>query len=191
VIITYYGGTCFRLQSGSQSILIDPETKRLKADVTLRTAMSTSTFASEEGADEEFIFPGEYELKGIEIQGIAVDEESDEKRLKTIYVVHWEEVTFAFLGAIAKLPSAVLLEVLSQVEVLFLPAAHGARGLSAEEAVKMVRQIEPALVVPSYEKTPADFLKAMGQKGEPEEKFVFKKKDLVSEKMKVLYLTIN
>lgn len=192
MVINYFGGGSFKLQSGETSLLLDPTSNRFKADAVLKT-LSPASF-SLQGADApaqtEIFFPGEYEIKRIEIVGIGVPEESGEKFLKTIYLVTWEEIKFAFLGHISKPPSAAIMEKLDEPDVLFLPVG-GDHFLTPDAAAKLARQLEPAFIVPMFYKNPNEFLRACGQKAETQEKLVFKKKDLANEKMKVVILKQN
>jgi L-ascorbate metabolism protein UlaG (beta-lactamase superfamily) len=198
MVITRLGDGCFRLQSGETSILVDPENNRLKGDIVLRTiaaAGEPSTFAgadsSLEGADAATIaFPGEYEIKGIEIVGFQIPGESTEKFVKTAYVVTWEEMKFALLGHLSKPVDASLMEEFAEPDVLILPVGGG-HFLEPDVAAKMAKQLEAAAVIPSFAKDPGDFLKAFGKKAEPMEKFVFKKKDLVGGKGRAIILSIN
>ena len=188
VIINYFGGGCFRLQSGETSLLLDPENNRLKADLTLRTLTATDNVPNKSASGgEEFSFPGEYEVKGIEILGFSIQKESTEKFLKTAYVVIWEEIVFAFLGHISKLPDPELLDKLGEPDVLILPVGGG-HFLADDAAAKLARQLEPSFVIPSFSKNPSSFLKAIGSKAERQEKLVFKKKDLGVGKMQVIAL---
>lgn len=189
MVINYLGGGSFKLQSGEISLLIDPESSRFKADVVLRTLApaDVKTYGDAAAPPNEVFFPGEYEIKGIEILGIPVLAESGEKFLKTVYSVDWEEMKFGFLGHISKLPSDDIIDKLGEPDVLFLPVGGG-HFLQAEAAAKLVKQLEPSFVIPTFYKSPDDFLKAMNQKVKPEEKFVFKKKDLADEKGRVIVL---
>lgn len=187
MVITYFGGGSYRLQSGETSLLVDPDNNRLKADVVLKTLSSTEFDTSHDLIQTEISFPGEYEVKGIEILGIGLTEESGEKFLKTAYVAQWEEMKFVFLGHISKMPSADIIEEMEEPDVLFVPVGGG-HFLSPEMAAKLAKQLEPAIILPTFYKNPGDFLKVMGQKAEAEEKFVFKKKDLANEKNKVVVL---
>jgi L-ascorbate metabolism protein UlaG (beta-lactamase superfamily) len=182
MIVTYFGNGCFRLQSGDTAVLVDPENNRLKADVTLKTLTSTAGDAlSEELSAGTIAFPGEYEIKGISIVGFPVTEESTEKFLKTAYSVEWEEMKFVFLGHCSRPLSASLMEEFFEADVLFLPAGGG-HFLEPEVAAKMVKQLEAKIVIPSFTKDPSEFLKALGKKTDPVEKFVFKKKDILADK---------
>lgn len=189
MILTYYGEGCVRLQSGTLSLLVDPLSNRLKADATLRTLTPTNFMdvRGEVAAPNEISFPGEYEIQGIEISGFPITKESNEKFLKTAYRVRWEEMTFVFLGCISGMPELTMLEWLDKPDVLILPTTGG-HYLSPEAAAKLVKQLEPSIVVPIFHKPPYAFLKAFGQKAESQEKFVFRKKDIEKEKGKIILL---
>jgi L-ascorbate metabolism protein UlaG (beta-lactamase superfamily) len=187
MVITNFGNGCFRLQSGETSILLNPDNNRLKGDVVLRTLVSTAEPLGD-GSDPTVIsFPGEYEIKGIEIVGYQIPTESTEKFVKTAYVVTWEDMKFVFLGHLSKPVDASLMEEFSEPDVLIAPAGGG-HFLEPEVAAKIAKQLETAVVIPSFIKSPADFLKALGKKAEPMDKFVFKKKELVGEKERPVIL---
>ncbi len=191
MVINYFGNGCFRLQSGDTSVLVNPENNRLKADVTLKTLTATEVDVSadrDERADEIVIsFPGEYEEKEIEIIGFPVAEESTEKFLKTTYVVLWEGMKFVFLGHLSKPVDATLMEEFADPDVLFLPVG-GEHFLEPEVAAKIAKQLEARIVIPSFYKDPGEFLKAAGKKGEEMDKFVFKQKDIATDKGRVVIL---
>lgn len=191
MVINYFGNGCFRLQSGDTSVLVNPENNRLKADVTLKTLTATEVDATvdrDERGDEIVIsFPGEYEEKEIEILGFPVVEESTEKFLKTTYAVSWEGMKFVFLGHLSKPMDATLMEEFADPDVLFLPVGGG-HFLEPEVAAKIAKQLEARIVIPSFYKEPGEFLKAAGKKGEEMEKFVFKQKDIATDKGRVVIL---
>lgn len=187
MVLNYFGNGCFRLQSGDTSILLDPENNRLKADVTLRTltpaadplGADAASAASENVAT--ISFPGEYEIKGIEILGLPIPSESTEKFVKTAYAVQWEDMKFVFLGYLSRPMDAALMEELSEPDVLVLPAGGG-HFLEPDVAAKIAKQLEARVVVPSFCKAPDAFLKALGKKAEKSEKFVFRQKDIAGDK---------
>lgn len=188
MVINYFGGGSFKLQSGETSLLVDPDSNRFKADVTLRTLAPVEfKVQGEDTPQSEITFPGEYEIKGVEILGTMVPEESGAKFLKTVYFVKWEGIKLVFLGHLSNPPSAAIVEKLDEPDVLFLPVGGG-HFLAPEAAAKLVRQLEPSFVIPTLFKKLTDFLKAMGQKASPQEKLVFKKKDLDANKTKVVVL---
>lgn len=184
MIVNYFGEGCFRLQSGNLSVLVNSNNNRLKADVNLRTL--TSAVFTTPSADE-ITLPGEYEVKEIEIRGWELTGESTDKFVKTVFVVNWEDMRFAFLGHLSgPLPGEVI-EAMDGVDVLFIPTGDP-HFVQPEEAARLVKQLGPAIVIPGYLKSPADLLKAIGQKGETMEKFVFKKKEIADKKSQVVVL---
>jgi L-ascorbate metabolism protein UlaG (beta-lactamase superfamily) len=186
MVITNLGEGCFRLQSGETSLLLDPTGNRLKADLVLRTAASAEAM---DQSPETISFPGEYEVKGIEVEGYASAEESTAKMIKTIYAVNWEDMRFVFLGQLANPPEADVLERIGDPDVLIIPV-EADHFFTAEDAAKLIKQIEPKVAIPSFasEKDMKLIRKAMSQDAPKEEKFVFKKKDLPLEQVKLVIL---
>jgi L-ascorbate metabolism protein UlaG (beta-lactamase superfamily) len=188
MVVNYFGNGCFRLQSGDTSILVNPENNRLKADVILKTIISTETDAAVgEGESTTISFPGEYEAKGIEILGFSIAGESTEKFLKTAYTVLWDGMKFVFLGHLSQPIDATLMEEFAEPDVLFLPVGGG-HFLEPEVAAKVAKQLEAKIVIPSFYKNPEDFLKALGKKSEVVDKFVFKEKDITEDKARPIVL---
>ncbi len=183
MVINYFGDGCFRVQSGEISILVDPNSNRLKADAVIKTLTSADADMSQ---TNEISFPGEYEFKGIQIQGWPVIGESTEKFLKTVYLVKWEGMGFVFLGHLSNGLEPEVVEELSEQDVLFVPI--GDHFLSEDAAAKLAKKLEPSVVIPSFSKKPDSLAKALGQKTETQEKFVFKKKDLENLKNKAVIL---
>ena len=173
MIINYFGEGGFRLQSGDLSLLVDPPNNRLKADVLLKTESDPTVFSNQPG---EIGFPGEYEVREIEITGKLVAKESSEKLVRTVYLVRFEDIKFGFLGRVSEVPPTEVLELIDDVDILFLNV-DGKGALDPKDAAGLVKQIEPRVVIPSYEKDVKNFLKALGLEASNQEKFVFKKKD--------------
>ena len=187
MILNYFGDHCFRVQSGELSLLVNPSNNRFKGDVVLRTLTSTAAMGQ---PANEIVFPGEYEMHGIVIKGIPVSAESTEKFLKTIYTVLWEEMRLVFFGHLSKPVDATIIEELGEADIVFIPTGDS-HFIFPEAALKLVKQLEPKLVVPSYTKNAHEFVKVFGQKAEPQEKYVFKKKDLIGKKSEIILLQVS
>lgn len=183
MVIQYFGEECFRLQSGELGLLVNPSNGRLKSDVVLKTIAATDA----EPEEHEIIFPGEYEMKGITVQGFQVERESTATFVKTVYAVRWEDMKFVFLGHISGGIEGEWIENLAEPDILFVPTGDS-HFIAPAEAAKLAKQLEPGIVIPSYRKSPAEFLKAMGEKGETMEKLVLKKKDIGEKKDQVIVL---
>lgn len=209
MIINFYGEGCFKLQEGDTSILIDPidsssglsAPKSAFATIVLKTLLEPPKPGEElpEGEKDKKIISGagEYEIKGITINGWPLLKDSSDKYIKNVFQIKWGDLTFGVLGHISEFNEPEILEELGEVDVLFIPGG-GKPFLAQASAAKLVRQINPKVVVPSFFKLPglkrkADpvdaFLKELGMKNkEPQEKLSIKKKDL-SEKTEVVVLS--
>ena len=200
MIITYYGVTCFKIQSGDVVLAIDPYSKeagltppRFETDIVLSTRnnpMSNNTSALA-GNPFTVTSPGEYETKAIGVEGVAAGDH-------TIYIIEWEGMRLCHVGALneKELPDETR-ERIGTPDILFVPVGGGS-AIDAEEAVHLINAIEPRIVVPMHYAFPGfsalplgavdAFLKEIGSSPAPEERLTLKKKDVPQEEMKVVVL---
>lgn len=147
--------------------------------------------------------PGEYEIKGVFVQGIAAYHDKTQGKERggvTIYTIDIEGIRLCHLGDFGQkelTPDQV--EKIGDCDILVIPAG-GVYTISGQEASRVVSQIEPRIVIPMHYQLPKlklksklenldKFLKAMGQKGIiPQPKLSIKKKDLTEEGTKVIVL---
>jgi L-ascorbate metabolism protein UlaG (beta-lactamase superfamily) len=128
-----------------------------------------------DGEPKEVAGPGEYEISGVLIIGMATfhDDEGGVKRGKnTAYLMEIDDISVCHLGDLGHVPAAELVEEIENVDVLLIPVG-GVSTINASVAAEVVRQFEPKVVVPMHYKTealnwelePVDrFLKEMGVK---------------------------
>jgi len=183
MIITSIGDGAFRLQSGERSVVIDPATSRQRGDITLYTASSLSEIGEEA---QSIALPGEYEFGGIEVRGWQRGAKNG--TVLTYYLVSWDGIHIAFISKEGPLPEMSALEELEryQPEVVLLPMANKEQ---AEWSVKLVKQLEPAVCIPSAYDSAKTVSAAFGKSVQgPEEKFTFKKKDLENHEQTVIIL---
>jgi L-ascorbate metabolism protein UlaG (beta-lactamase superfamily) len=145
--------------------------------------------------------PGEYEIKEVRI--IGCDSFHDQKQGRergsnTIYLIEVDKIRVCHLGDFGQERlSDKQLEIIGQVDILMIPIG-GTYTINAREAVKIVEQIEPHLVIPMHYKLPGlkidlagseEFLKEMGLNKKPAiDKLTIKKKDLVGKEMEVVVM---
>jgi len=190
MVINWYGEGCFKIQTGGQTLLVDPfnastglTPPRFKSDITLytTTALPRDISLNDEGAING---PGEYEIKEVGVHGWIA--ESSEQEIRSVYLVKTEELSLVFLGHISRELKPELLEYFGDADMLFIPIG-GSPYLSGETAAKLVKQLSPKIVIPSFFKIShldrkaegvSSFLKELGQEAEPQEKIVLKKKEL-------------
>lgn len=213
--INWYGEGCFKIVENGVTITTDPvesftglSAPRFKTDVIIRTIMNPLSHedakpisSQDPAADGEGVVviagPGEYEVKGIQITGWPLMKSSGKDTLRSIFRIKTDDMTVGLLGHLAEFNEPEILEELGDVDILIIPAG-GEPFIKQDPAAKLVRQIEPRVVIPSFFKVPglkrksddaSDFLKEVGLKAEPVEKFSAKHKEL-GEKMQAVVLTI-
>ncbi|MDD5032789.1 MAG: MBL fold metallo-hydrolase [Candidatus Pacebacteria bacterium] len=216
MVITYYGASCFKVQSGDTILVFDPPSKksgfkspRFQADVVFASHghdnhNGAENISAKEGKEKPFVAagPGEYEIAGIYARGIKSfhDKENGQKDgLNTIFSVLFENLNICHLGDFnEKELRPEVAEILGDVDILFIPVG-GDEVLDAENASKIINQIEPKIIIPMHyitkdfkpdEKKLKEFLKEIGQDDtKPVEKFSFKKKDIEANKSDVVVLS--
>jgi len=190
--ITWHGDSCFEIASISKDkdnvlTIVDPKEgkKSAKADIILETHSKENGFET----DEQFVISscGEYERKGVFIQGIE-SFQIDKKQKNIIYMIEAEDVRIAHLGYFGEGElTEEQVEEMGTVDILIIPV-DGDKTINYAEAVKIVARVEPAIVIPmcydgkKSEKGLAPFLKAMGQKEVvPQDKLSIQKKNISTE----------
>lgn len=188
MVITFQGDNYFKIQSGEFVVLIDPTNARsLKGANIILNTLKPPPVQAEPSTDGIWIVnQGEYEIQGVRVDGWAT--EYEDKIEKTAYVFELEDIKVGILGYIKKEPSPELLEHFEEIDIMVIPA--GKPYLSEDHAAKIIRQIEPAIVIPAFTKeTPKKLFAELGQSPNSEEKLVLKKKDISPAAMKVIHLT--
>jgi len=207
MVISYYGLSCFKIQSGDTSLVFDIPSKksdvkppRFQADIFIQSHDHDGHNGAENiEREKEFCLidgPGEYEIKGIYIRGMKSfhDSVSGKKHgVNTVYMVRCEDVRLCFMGDFGEKEIGLeLKEELGKIDILFIPIG-GETVLDAEEARNAINQIEPAFAIPMHYfdsgKALKSFLAEMGQKDvKPIEKFSIKKKNIAENGTEVVVL---
>lgn len=213
--IQWAGQSCFQIsvsnsKDHSADIVIDPfdESLGLKvpnfsADIVLVTHDHYDHNNVKALKGDPFVInsPGEYEVKGVFIQGIDSfhDEEEGKKRGKnTIYVFEAEGMRFCHLGDLGqKQLTDEQLEKIDSVDVLMIPVG-GTYTVDSVGAQKIISQIEPLIAIPMHYAIPKlkikidgvdKFLKTMGKnKIEPIDKLTVKASSLPKDTMEIVVL---
>ncbi len=162
--LRFLGHACFRIADRGVKLLIDPcppETGyrigRQKVDLLLITHPHPN-HAYERAARGAFRIdgPGEYEVKGVFIQGFGTyhDRKKGKERGKnTVFLIEIGGVRIAHLGDLGHPLGDETLDALNGVDVLLVPVG-GRETLDAEGAVEVISQIEPRLVIPMHYRGP-------------------------------------
>ena len=199
--ISFLGLSCFLIKTLGEKgkeveLLIDPffedfkkQPSSLEANILLLSQEKTASGVK--GSPFLIQRPGEYEIKGVFIQGIEAGE-------NTLYLIESEGITLCHLNSFAKRElDSELLEKMGNIDILMVPVGGA---LGPEGAADIVSQIEPKIVIPMEYQIPnlktkrgklKDFLKVLGiEKAEALKKLKIKRKKL-PEETKVLILEEN
>ena len=149
--------------------------------------------------------PGEFEKMGIRIFGFQTfhDKTNGSERGENImYKFESEGMSLLHCGDLGMVPEESFLETIGEVDVLLVPVG-GFYTIDSDEAVSLVKKIEPSIVIPMHYKTEkssnaseskltgvSEFTKKFGLDNPiPVSKFVYKKEETEQE-MKVVVLEI-
>lgn len=214
--ITWYGQSCFQISSSEGknnhvSIVIDPFgedvglklPRKLEADIVLVTHDHSDHNNVKAVSGQPLVIngPGEYEAKGVFIQGIPGFHDNSrgaERRDVTIYTLGAEGMRLCHLGDLGqKELTSDQLEKIGEIDILMIPVG-GVYTIDAAEAIKVMAQVEPKITIPMHYQIPKlkikiggvdKFLKGLGvKKLESLPKLSIKKKDLLSEEAKIIVL---
>ena len=157
--LTWYGLSCFRITDrGMATIVTDPYDAKLglpalkvKGDVVTvsHDADGHNYFNGVTGHEHVLTGPGEYEIGGVFINGIASPRKSADDTKNTIFVLEYDGISVAHLGDLDRVLTQNQIDALGQVNVLLIPVGGG-NTLSAAQASEMVSMIEPNIVIPMH-----------------------------------------
>ncbi len=156
--ITWYGLSCFRISERKQTAVVtDPYNEdiglpalKLKADVVTSSheAAGHNYAKGVSGYQHALNGPGEYEIGGLFITGIATIGDNSNGR-NVIYLFDYNGLTVAHVGDIQKVPKQTQIEDLEQVNILLVPVGGG-NSLNAAQASELVSMLEPNIVTPMH-----------------------------------------
>jgi len=164
--ITWLGHSCFRIRGSHATVVTDPYPPDLGYSLGKPTAHIVtvshqhpghSYVQGVSGGPKLITGPGEYEIRGVLVIGVATfhDAERGRKRGRnTVYIMEVDEVSVCHLGDLGHVLTAEQVEEIDNVDVLLLPVG-GMSTINAPMAAEVVRRLEPKVVVPMHYKTQA------------------------------------
>lgn len=154
--IQYYGANCVRLVTKKASVTIDDNLKDLGLkSATKKGDIALFTGSHGEPAEEVKLaidHPGEYEVSDTSIHAIAARAHIDELKQKTatMFKIIGEDVRVAVVGHIYPDLTDSQLEALGAVDVLIIPVGGNGYTLDGVGALKIIKEIEPKIVIPTH-----------------------------------------
>lgn len=198
--ISKVGHSCFKIKTKQLTIITDPFTPEaigLKAvkqqgDLVLvsheHADHNNVELVKGKGDVEPIVIsgPGEYEVKDALVTGWKTYHDADEGRERgknTVYKILVDGVEIVHLGDLGHVLSDEMVDNLGNIHVLFIPVG-GKYTIDPDAAVKVIKQLEPYVIVPMHYNVPDlsqemfgelatvdRFLEALGMEGERVDKF--------------------
>ncbi len=203
MVITHFGKQFFKVTFGDMTLAFNPISKDSKEGGKTKFG-STIVFSSVNHPDYNgvenathgdtvpFVVngPGDYEVQGVFIKGVASETEIDGKEyINTIYTLTLEDMNICFFGALFNGDLSIeQKETIGNPDIVFVPVSDTL--LAPAKAHKLATGLEPAIIIPmDYDqKSLKAFLKESGSEGvKPVDKLTLKKKDLSGKQGEVVY----
>lgn len=213
-MISWVGHSCFKIQDkvGSDAICVvtDPFDKKIGLKVpNFEADIATVSHSHDDHSNTSALrgnpyvvhSAGEYDIKGVLIEGIESyhDEKNGKERGgNIIFRIEVNGVTIAHLGDLGHALDDKQLERLAGSDILLIPVG-GKYTIGAKQAVEIISQVEPRIVIPMHYKTKGveldidgvdKFIKELGIEPNHEERLRITKKELPVEDMELVILSI-
>lgn len=152
--IEYKGATALTIKTSGAMLVIDPnlESFGLKNTKTSDAieVVTDKRFAINSGSEKLLISgPGEYEVSGISIKGVAAKRHIDgDGKNSTMYRIVVSGYRIAVVGNISENLSEDQLEELGIIDIAIVPIGGGGYTLDTHGAAKVVKALDPKIVIP-------------------------------------------
>ena len=178
--ITWLGHSCFRLRGKEVTVITDPFGPQIGYSLGKVSAQIVTVSHDHPGHDnvaaiggDPYVLrgPGEYEVQSVLITAVASYHDTERgKRLgrNTIYLLHIDDVSVCHLGDLGHVLTDDQREAMGDVDVLLVPVG-GNNTINASQAVEVISQVDPRIIIPMHYATPATEGKVEGL--DPLEKF--------------------
>lgn len=208
--ITWLGNAAVRVRTRTAAVVMDPYDRSaggtmgrpdahivtVSHDDPLRNGVAG--VAPADGAPIVLTGPGEYEVRGVQIDSVVASlrpaEGANPASLRSV-LWHFagDDLRWAHLGGVGGPLAAAQLDLLRDVDIIIVPIGL-ADGLTPQEAARLVRQVEPRIVIPvGYAPDDAATLQAFvgavgGKVEEPVSRFTINRRGSESDDLRVIVL---
>jgi len=155
VELTYYGANCLRISTKKAQVVVDDNLDQVGLkSITKATdiCLHTNDRIPEHDCKFEAKMPGEYEVSGITIRGIAARAHMDPEGKKTaiIYTLSADDTKIAVLGHIHPDLTDNEAEEIGLVDLAVVPVGDSGYTLDGIGALKVIKKLEPKVVIPTH-----------------------------------------
>ncbi|GIW63618.1 MAG: MBL fold metallo-hydrolase [Patescibacteria group bacterium] len=173
--IRYLGHSAFLIKNRSLKIVTDPfdpdmtglKYKKQGADVvTISHQHNDHNFTEKENSAElKLSLPGEYEINKVSITGYPSfhdNSNGSERGKNTIFKFVIDEKSILHCGDLGHTLSDDLIDEIGSIDILLIPVG-GVYTIGPQEAIKVINQVEPKVIVPMHFRTNKHNSKIFGQ----------------------------
>lgn len=206
--LTWLGGAATRMRTRTAAVVMDPYDKSAggtlgRPDAHIITVShddpmrnGIAQVAPAEGDPMVLTGPGEYEIRGVIIEGVRSSLRGDGEPVdlrSTLWLFEAEDIRVAHLGGMGAAPSGAAMDVLSVADIVFVPIGLPDT-LQGADTAKAVRAMEPSIVIPiGYDPTDEAALKAFvsamaATPEEPVSRFTVNKRDVADDTKRLVLL---
>lgn len=154
--IEYKGANCIQITTKKGTLIVDPKLSSVGLkDQLPKNAVVVATHEDflVEGEDAIVIDrPGEYEVRDFSIVGTPAERmtDHDKSQRSTMYRITVGDIRIAVVGHVAVPLTEDQLEALGVIDVAILPVGGSGYTLDAHQAVSVMRQLDPKVVIPTH-----------------------------------------
>lgn len=153
---SYKGGNCIVITIKKEIFVVDGGVHAIGLkDVVKKDAIYLATqkeFAPKDPSGMVFDGPGDYEVRGVSIKGVAaprmIDHNDDKK--STIFHIIAEGLSVVVLGHVRTPLSEEELEAIGVTDIAIIPVGGNGYTLDSHQATSVVAQLEPKVVIPTH-----------------------------------------
>ena len=179
MIITYHGHSSYKLKGKGGAVVTDPfhsyvgfNFPNVSADVVTvshdhKDHCQVSQISGTSRRKNPFVIdtPGEYEVGGISVFGVRTfhdESQGAERGPNTVFTVLLDDMRVCHLGDLGHELTAADMTKIGMVDILLCPVG-GVFTIDPKAAVKIIKALEPSIVIPMHYKTASHDEKVFGE----------------------------
>ena len=153
--LSFFGANCLRITAKKAQIVVDDNLDKLgMKSITKPTDICLHTFKGipEHECQFEADMPGEYEVSGVTIRGIAARAHMDEagKQTAVVFTLAADDTKIAILGHIHPDLTDDQIEEIGLVDVAVIPVGNKGYTLDGVGALQVIKKLEPKVIIPTH-----------------------------------------
>lgn len=159
--IAYLGQSAFKIKGKASTVAIDPFSDKfgkfprdLEANMLLVTHDHPDHNDTSKVEGKPFVIngPGEYEVGGVSVIGVATyhdDKQGEERGSNTVYVIEMDNLRVAHLGDLGHKLTQDQLDQIGSIDIAIVPVG-GYYTIDGKVAAEVVKQLDPWVVIPMH-----------------------------------------